>query len=296
MLTHLNDSPAAPARVVIMGAGGFVGNAAADRLESEGVEVLRLTRQEVDLLAADAAQKLAVCLRPDDCLIVTSALAPCKDNEMLVDNLAMMTAVCAALEKSPVAHVVYISSDAVYSDSPEALSEESIAAPDSLHGIMHVAREVMLKNTLKEIPLAILRPSLLYGVKDPHNGYGPNQFRRKAAKGEDIALFGEGEERRDHILIDDVAEIIRRVVRGRSEGVLNVVTGEVASFREIAELVVSHFDAPVQIKGSPRSGPMPHDGYRPFDAAACRKAFPDFQYTLLPEGLALVHRQMMESS
>jgi len=296
MLTHLSDSPGYPARIVIMGAGGFVGGAAADRLKADGANVLRLTRDEVDLLAADAAQKLTSFLRPDDCLIIVSALAPCKDNRMLVDNLVMMEAVCAVLEKSPVAHVVYISSDAVYSDSAEALNEDSVTAPEALHGVMHVAREVMLKNTLKEIPLAILRPSLLYGVKDPHNGYGPNQFRRKAAKGEDIILFGEGEERRDHILIDDLAEIIRRVVRGRSEGVLNVVTGEVASFREIAEMVVSHFDTPVQIKGSPRSGPMPHDGYRPFDAAACREAFPDFQYTLLPEGLALVHRQMMESA
>jgi hypothetical protein len=30
---------------------------------------------------------------------------------------------------------------------------------------------------------------------------------------------------------------------------------------------------------------MPHNGYRPFDIAACRRAFPDFRYTPLEEGL-----------
>jgi UDP-glucose 4-epimerase len=30
---------------------------------------------------------------------------------------------------------------------------------------------------------------------------------------------------------------------------------------------------------------MPHGGYRPFDIAACRRAFPDFRYTSLPDGL-----------
>jgi hypothetical protein len=42
----------------------------------------------------------------------------------------------------------------------------------------------------------------------------------------------------------------------------------------------------VAIKGSPRSGPMPHNGYRPFDNAATRAAFPDFSYTALSDGIA----------
>ena len=65
---------------------------------------------------------------------------------------------------------------------------------------MHLVREVMLRSALTA-PLAILRPTLLYGAADPHNGYGPNRFRRLAAAGQDIVLFGEGEEQRDHVLI-----------------------------------------------------------------------------------------------
>ena len=67
-------------------------------------------------------------------------------------------------------------------------------------------------------PLAILRPTLIYGEKDPHNGYGPNQFRRKANKGEAITLFGEGEERRDHVAIDDVRGMRQRLVGVKKSG------------------------------------------------------------------------------
>ncbi len=295
MLEHLNPTLTTPSRVVILGAGGFVGGQAAARLEAEGTSVLRLARGEVDLLMDGAAEILAGLLKPEDCLIVVSAIAPCKNTHMLADNITMMSAVCAALEQSPVAHVIYISSDAVYSDSNGLLAEDSVTAPDNLHGIMHAARELMVESVVGGTPLAILRPSLLYGLDDPHNGYGPNSFRRLAAKGEDITLFGEGEERRDHVLIDDVAEIIALVTRHKSHGALTVATGEVVSFKDLAEMVVAQFDIPVAIKGSPRKGPMPHEGYRPFDVSACREAFPEFRYTLPAEGVAQVHAEMTEA-
>ena len=296
MLEHLNSTPATPSRVVILGAGGFVGSQVAVKLEADDIPVLRLTRTEVDLLAQGAAGKLADLLEPEDCLIVVSAMAPCKNAALLADNMTMMSAVCSALEKAPMAHVIYISSDAVYSDSDGPLREDSVTAPDNLHGMMHVARELMLKSILGETPLAILRPSLLYGLDDPHNGYGPNSFRRLAAKGKDITLFGEGEERRDHVLIDDLAEVIRLAVLHRSQGALTVATGEVASFKDMAEMVVAQFNTPVAIKGSPRKGPMPHNGYRPFDVSATREAFPEFSYTPSAEGIAQVHAQMTADS
>jgi nucleoside-diphosphate-sugar epimerase len=276
MLEHLNSSPQKPARVVVIGAAGFVGNAVAARMENDGVSVLRVGRKEVDLLAPDAADKLLKIIKEGDAVVAAAARAPVKDSAMLVENMIMACAMVRAL--ASVAHVVNISSDAVYADSDRPLSESSCAEPGSLHGAMHLAREVMFRNEVKA-PLAILRPSLLYGAADPHNGYGPNRFRRLAASGEPIVLFGEGEERRDHVYIGDVAELVARVLYRRSRGVLNVATGSVHSFRDIAQRFSKN------IKATPRSGPMPHNGYRPFDAAATRKAFPDFRYTSLDEGL-----------
>ncbi len=291
MLKHEFSSPQAPSRVVILGAGGFVGGAAAKRLASLDVPVAGLGRSTLDLLADDAAEALAAQLKPEDSLLVVSAQAPCKNTTMLVDNVRMMDSVCRALEKASVSHIVYISSDAVYADDPNPLTERSKIQPDSLHGMMHAAREVMLQSVVGDTPYAALRPSLLYGAADPHNGYGPNQFRRRAENGEDIMLFGEGEERRDHVLIDDVATLICNVLFHRSSGALNIATGAVMSFREIAEAVADLFENPPAVKGRPRQGPMPHNGYRPFDPAACQAAFPDFHYTLLPEGLVKVHAE-----
>ena len=294
MLEHLYAKPSSPERVVVLGAGGFVGTATAHRLSSDGINNLPLARSDIDLLSGNAAENLAASLFGSDALVVISARAPCKDVTMLGDNIRMIEKICAALQNSPVAHVVYISSDAVYRDSPDPLTEDSCAEPGSLHGVMHLAREIMLKSVVS-CPIAILRPSLLYGAEDPHNGYGPNQFRHSALAGEPIKLFGEGEERRDHVLIDDVAELVYRVLMHRSEGILNVATGTVASFREVSELVLSHLDTPPETVTLPRSGPMPHNGYRPFDPAASHNAFPDFNYTPLAVGIEKAHREALET-
>jgi UDP-glucose 4-epimerase len=243
-----------------------------------------VTRREVDLLQAGAADRLASLLQAEDAVVVIAARAPAKNTAMLVENVQMMQAVCSALEAKPVAHVVYVSSDAVYADSEAPLSESSCAEPGSLHGAMHLAREVMLRAVF-DGPLCILRPTLLYGAEDSHNGYGPNSFRRLAAAGKDLVLFGEGEERRDHVFVDDVADIIVRVLTHRSSGKLNVASGTVTSFREIAEKVVELSGGKSSITGLPRKGPMPHNGYRAFDPTATSAAFPDFQYTSLSTGL-----------
>ena len=288
MLQHQNSSPALPKRVVVMGAAGFVGSALVRTFSARGGLVLALTRRDIDLLAADAQDKLASMLRPDDTFVAVAARVPCKNVQMLTENMKIVDGMVGALTKSPVTHVVNISSDAVYADSPGALTESSVRAPTSLHGVMHLARELAFQDV--PAPFATLRPSLLYGAADPHNGYGPNRFRRLANEGRDIVLFGEGEERRDHVLIDDVAELITRVIERRSTGSLNIATGKVHSFREIAELVTASVPKKVPIKGSPRSGPMPHNGYRPFDNTATRAAFPDFSYTDLPAGIAKTQR------
>jgi UDP-glucose 4-epimerase len=291
MLHHHNSRPVSPARAVVLGASGFIGGAVARKLEGVGAQVLKLGRKEIDLLADDADERLAALLAPDDALIAVSARAPCKTPAMMLDNIRMMAAACAALAKRTVAHLVYMSSDAVYADGPLPLTEASPAAPTSLHGAMHLAREHMLFAAAGATPLALLRPTLVYGAGDPHNGYGPNKFRRQANRGEAIVLFGEGEERRDHVAVDDIAEIVNLVLLHRSSGALNVATGSVASFRALADKAVALSPRKVEIKGSPRVGSMPHNGYRPFDPAATQKAFPGFHYTPLDVGLARAQRQ-----
>jgi nucleoside-diphosphate-sugar epimerase len=285
MITNLYESARKPARAVVLGAGGFIGGATARRLRSDGIEVVALGREFCDLLAVDAAARLAEEFRPDDTLVFVSAHAPVKNVAMLIENIRMGETVCAALKDRPVAHVIYVSSDAVYKDSAEPISESSCAEPGSLHGVMHLTREVMLRSEFSG-PLAFVRPTLTYGIDDPHNSYGPNRFRRLASEGKDVVLFGEGEEQRDHVAVADIAELVLCIVLHRSTGIVNAVTGEVASFRTVAEFIAAQFTSPVAVKSSSRTGPMPHNGLRPFAPSAALTAFPGFSFTPWRKGIA----------
>ncbi|PIR26678.1 MAG: NAD-dependent dehydratase [Deltaproteobacteria bacterium CG_4_10_14_0_2_um_filter_43_8] len=290
MLKNNLSSQILPERVVIIGAGGFVGSAITKSFRRRNAQVVALVRKDIDLLAENAVEQLKLMLRKNDALVVISAQAPTKNSAMLIDNLRMMAVVCDALSSNPVEHVTYISSDAVYADASTPLNETSCAQPTSLHGVMHLARETMLADAYKG-SLCILRPTLIYGANDPHNGYGPNRFRRLAHQGEDIILFGEGEERRDHVYIDDVAEIATKCICSRSEGVLNIATGELISFWDLAKKVIAISSKSVEIITTPRVGLMPHGGYRAFDVALTTQVFPDFNYTPLDIGLALSQSQ-----
>ncbi|CAK0757898.1 NAD-dependent dehydratase [uncultured Gammaproteobacteria bacterium] len=291
MLTHLLSAPVPLARVVVIGAGGFIGGAVARRLAVDGVPVLALTRAEVDLLAGDGSARLVALLKPGDAVVAASAIAPCKTVAILADNLRLVNTMVAALAKVAVGHVINIGSDAVFADEPVPLTEASPRSPDSLHGVMHLARELAFAAEVGA-PQATIRPTLVYGACDPHNGYGPNRFRRLANAGRAIALFGEGEERRDHVLVDDVAELVVRALYRRSTGSLNAASGEVYSFRAMAELTVQAAGRPVAITGGQRSGPMPHNGYRPFEIQAIRTAFPDFIPTPFAAGVVKVQQQV----
>ena len=105
MLTHGSESPKDATRVVVLGAG-FIGGAAADALAGDGIDVERLGRKAVDLLAKGAGDALAARLRPDDVLMVVAAEAPCKNGAMLERNIKMMNAVVAAADDQGAAVVL----------------------------------------------------------------------------------------------------------------------------------------------------------------------------------------------
>src|SRR5581483_10794169 len=136
LLIHGSDTDRPPNRLVVIGMG-FVGAAVARAAAGAGIPVLGLTRREVDLLGPDAAAALLARIRPDDSVLFTSAIAPAKTAYQLVENLRMAEQACQAFAKTPPAHLVYISSDAVYADWANPVTEDSPVAPTTLHGMMH---------------------------------------------------------------------------------------------------------------------------------------------------------------
>ena len=294
MLEHELTESKDPVRVVVLGARGFIGAALAAHLKNVGVSVLGVTSADLDLTTDDAAGKLAERLTPEDSVVMLSALTPDKGRDIttFMRNLKMAQSVCSALETVPVQHVVHISSDAVYPFVDSDVNETSPAAPDDLFGTMHKAREVMFANAQKG-PLAIVRPTLVFGSADTHNSYGPNRLRRMAKDDGKITLFGAGEETRDHIYIDDVVSLLALILSHRSLGLLNLATGTSIDFDTLARKVAGNFSPPVEVVHTDRNNPIT---YRQFDVTAINKAFPDFRFTPLEDGLTKAHQEMLDGA
>ena len=283
----LHGQPASnPVRLVVLGTRGFVARAVTTHAAELGWNVLACSASDLDLTDRASVDRLATQLTAADTIVMTSALTPDRGKDLgtMTRNLAMAEHVCAALEKQPCAHVVYVGSDAVYDDAETMVRESSQVNPSSLHGVMHFTREQMFVHTCGRLRIALarLRPSLLFGPGDTHNGYGPNRFARAAVFDGRIALFGNGEEQRDHVFIDDVSRVIAEVARRRSDGVLNMATGRSCSFRRVAELIASRAGRPVRIEPSARANPVVH---RHFDVTGLIAHFPHMSLTPLEAGL-----------
>lgn len=283
-----------PARVVVLGSRGFIGRTLVAALQRTGIAALPVNSADLDLGMDDAADRLAAMLQPDDSVVMLAALTPDKGRDLqpFLTNIRMAASLCGALGKVTPAQVVYLSSDSVYPIAAGLVSEASCTQPDDLYGVMHCAREMMVKSATKA-PVAVLRSTLVYGAEDTHNSYGPNRLRRMAQKDGKISLFGEGEETRDHILVDDVAALTMLVLCHRSIGTLNLATGRSISYAELAKKVAALFDRQIDIIGTSRQNPITH---RHFDVTAIHKAFPTFAFTPLDKGLAKAHADMLREA
>lgn len=254
-----------------MGANSFIGKAITKKFISQNIKPVLVTRKNADLEKKQSFNKLKKILKKNDTIIFIAAVAPVKNIEMLNQNLLICKNIIESLKIKKPNHVIYLSSDAVYSDSKNKINEKSETTPESFHGFMHLIRENMLKEL--NCKKTFVRPTLVYGSDDPHNGYGPNKFIRCAQNNEEIFLFGKGEERRDHIHVDNVADIVSTVAIKKIDGIINAVSGNVISFNEIAKNLKKIYPNLV-IKNLKRNGPMPHNGYRAFDNKLLKKYFP----------------------
>ena len=254
-------------RVVILGARSFVISEFIKILKKHKIKFIPINKKKIDLINKKSIKKLDKIIRKGDCVIFASAIAPVKTIKMLNDNFQMCMNVFGCLEKKKIDYLLYISSDAVYSDSLYSLKEISETNPNNLHGFMHLMRENILK--LLDTRFCIVRPTLVYGTEDPHNGYGPNQFIRLGQSKKKISLFGKGEEKRDHVHVRDVGDSLFYLFKKRYAGVVNIVSGKTNTFFEIAKRVNDKYGN--KLKFVKRKGPMPHKGYRAFNNKMLKK-------------------------
>ena len=296
MLMHRHPSAKAPPRVVILGAHGFVASHLAAALAHETMMYRAVGSAEVDLTAPGSVIQLRTILRSDDALVITSALTPehGRGRATFLKNVTMLDNLCACLAQSPCAHIVYLSSDSVYDCRSTPISEETCCESGDLYALSHIVREKLIAGACqrRDIPLTIVRPCAIYGAGDTHNSYGPNRFLRTAGREGKITLFGQGEEERDHVYIDDVTWIIRKLLLYGSTGVINAVSGISLSFKAVAAQVVEAIGTPVEMEHAPRRIPIVH---KRFDPAALVQAFPDFLATPLDTGIRRTLSELKDS-
>ena len=268
--------PRAAARIVILGGNGFVGRSLGRCLSASGRRWIGIGRDQIDL-TADSADALAGLLHDDDALVFLSVIANrAEPVERILDrNVRMAENVSLALKKRRPLHVTYVSSEAVYpllplGAGPRIVESLPLDPPDA-YGRMHMTREKMLEMAAGPIPLAVLRPVMLLGRDDPHQAYGPNRFVRQALAHEPVTLFGEGNDLRDYLSVDDFSRVVAGVIACTGHGVLNAASGHPITALEAAHRVFNVLGIPANIVHAPRTQPV---GARSYDTSLLKRVLP----------------------
>lgn len=275
---------------LVLGHSGYIGSRVAAALTASGMPVVGRSIPSLDLTRDEAVPALTELLDPNGAVVVCAAIKKqLGDNpEIFAKNLAMTLNVCRALAARPVKRVVYFSSASVYGeDVPHPVISEA-TPPDStsFYGIGKYAAERLLLKMVGQQPgtsVLILRPALVYGPHEPAYYYGPSGFLRSALAQQPITLWGDGQELREFLYIDDMVELTRRLTLGSVTGVLNIASGTSYTFAQALASIEALIGRPPAVNSRPRSkDKVDHR----FDNTRLRQLVPDFRFTDLAMGLS----------
>jgi UDP-glucose 4-epimerase len=270
-------------KIIVIGSSGFVGNAICNQIFKTSSEIITINRNQfskIKLLPSTFRNSV----EPSDVIVFAAAKAPAKTSLDFLENMILVREFMELIDGTSFAYLLNISSDAVYGDYFRPIVEEDSPQPTSIHGLMHYSREFLL-NELFGDRMGNLRPTLIYGPRDPHNGYGPNRFIRQALKNEPIEVFGNGEEQRDHIFIEDVANIAQKMIELKYVGNVNAASGQTHSFATIANYVKSQFPKSQIITKSRSQSHLPHNGYRAFNVSKLLQVVPGMKLHNITSGI-----------
>jgi UDP-glucose 4-epimerase len=142
---------------------------------------------------------------------------------------------------------VLASSMAVYADAdtPRPLNERHATKPLSPYGWGKLAAEGVAAQILagRGIPLTVCR---FFNTFGPGQTYTPyvgviTIFVTRLLRGEPTVIFGDGEQQRDFVHVDDIVAGVT-AAPGRTPGTYNLGTGRGTSLNELARLLTSRLN------------------------------------------------------
>jgi UDP-glucose 4-epimerase len=194
---------------------------------------------------------------------------PLRDAATNVNGLLNLLEAC---RRTGVKRVVYISSGGVVYGEPEERPTPEVAPklPLSPYGVSKLAGEHYLHyyRVVHGLDYVALRYSNVYGPRqDPHGEAGVVAiFCDRLLSGQEIHIFGDGEQTRDYVYVKDVVQANLRAAEmntpasgGLDERAFNVATGMGTSVNRLADLLeaVSGHQSPRSFR-SPRQGELRH--------------------------------------
>ena len=232
-------------KVLITGGYGFIGSYVAELFSHEGHDVFILD----DLSKGDRSlvrlghTSLIEDVRSSGCeaffrkyafdtvihlaaqtSVQQSIIDPAEDTRINVGGLVNMLHLSASYN---VKQFVFASSAAVYGDSEEPLlTERTACRPASPYGMTKKVGEYVCRqwNSMYGLNSVCLRFSNVYGPRQAgHNEQSVIPvFIDRILKGEPLPVYGDGEQTRDFIYVEDISKAIYLAAVNRLSGVYNV--------------------------------------------------------------------------
>ena len=273
-------------RVLITGGLGFIGSSLARELVAAGADVVLVDslvpeyggnrenirgiedRVHVNISDVRDEHSLRRLVEGQDYLFnlagQTSHLDSMSDpfTDLEINSRAQLAILEACRRQNPDVRIVFASTRQIYG-VPRSLpvDERHPIVPVDVNGINKTAGEWyhLVYNRVYGIPVTVLRLTNTYGprmrVRDARQTFLGWWFRQ-ILHGEELAIYGDGSQRRDFTYVDDaVRAFLLAAAREEASGkVYNLGSREVVTLRELAELLIE-----VNGTGSFRLVPFPED-------------------------------------
>jgi UDP-glucose 4-epimerase len=168
-----------------------------------------------------------------------SVLDPILDQTVNVEGTLR---VLEAARKNNIKRLVFASSGAPLGEQTPPLHEKILPKPVSPYGASKLAGEAYCSAYFRtfEIETVVLRFSNVYGPNSLHKESVVAKFIKEVMEGEEIEIYGDGNQTRDYIYIDDLTSAIIKAVHidGIGGEVFQVATNVETSVDSLVRIIL----------------------------------------------------------